>query len=431
MTRKGVKRQESRTKTTKAPLKVVELFAGVGGFRIALEGFPKQKNSSFEVVWSNQFEPRTKKQHANMVYKNRWPNANHSEEDIEALVKNDIESIPNHDLLVGGFPCQDFSIANRSHNKGLKGTKGKLWWSIQKILEKKRPNYILLENVDRLLRSPSKQIGRDFAVILSCLNTLGYAVEWRVINAADYGFAQRRRRTFILGYKKGTKLYKQLETVTISEWLSKVGVTARAFPIKKAGQPKVGILPDTIEDTLKTFSNENAVFDKTGLMLHGAYCTFKVTPDFNETKTTLKDILLDVEQIPESYFISENDLPKWKLVKGAKEIHRISKHTGNPYIYREGNVAFPDALEKPSRTLLTREGGGYICREKHVVLQNGRYRRLHPIELERLNGFPNDFTKHQDITDVQRAFFMGNALVIGVVKKLGQQLAKEINKTTK
>lgn len=413
---------------SKTPLRVVELFAGVGGFRIALEGFPKKKNSNFEVVWSNQFEPRTKKQHANIVYKNRWPLANHSEEDIEKLVKNNLNEIPEHDLLVGGFPCQDFSIANRSHNKGLEGEKGKLWWSIYKVLEMKQPNYILLENVDRLLRSPSKQIGRDFAVILSCLNDLGYAVEWRVINAADYGFPQRRRRTFILGYKKGTKMFKQIETVNVSDWLTKAGVTAKAFSVQNYSKPKVGILPDTIEDTLNTFSNEKAVFDKAGIMIHGVYCTFKVSPDYEGEKTVLGDILLDEKKIPKHYFISKRDLPKWNLVKRAKEIHRISKHTSKPYIYREGNVAFPDALDKPSRTLLTREGGSYICREKHVVFQNESYRRLHPIELERLNGFPDDFTKHPDITDVQRAFFMGNALVIGVVNKLAKQLVKTINK---
>ena len=171
-----------------APLRVVELFAGVGGFRIALEGYPKRPDANFEVVWSNQFEPRTNKQHANIIYRARWPSADHSQEDIEEVVSTDIRSIPDHDLLVGGFPCQDFSIANRSHNRGLEGNKGKLWWSINAILEKKRPNYILLENVDRLLRSPAKQKGRDFAAILSCLHRIGYAVEWRVINAAHYGF---------------------------------------------------------------------------------------------------------------------------------------------------------------------------------------------------------------------------------------------------
>jgi DNA (cytosine-5)-methyltransferase 1 len=309
----------------------------------------------------------------------------------------------------------------------LEGTKGKLWWSIYKILKKKRPNYILLENVDRLLRSPSKQIGRDFAVILTCLNELGYAVEWRVINAADYGFPQRRRRVFILGYKKGTKLYHKVRKVETLDWLTKSGITAKAFPVKSHGKLKLGILPYTIEDALQTFSNKDAVFDKAGLLLDGVYCTYKVTPDFKGKHIILGDVLLDKNQIPESYFISDQDLPKWEIVKGAKAIQRISKHTGKPYVYREGKVAFPDASDKPSRTLLTREGGSYICREKHVVYQNGSYRRLHPIELERLNGFPDDFTKCDGITDIQRAFFMGNALVVGVVKRLGKELARAIH----
>lgn len=407
----------------KTPLRVVELFAGVGGFRIALEGYPKKKDADFEIVWSNQFEPRTNKQHANIVYKKRWPKANHSEDAIENSVNHQMDSIPEHDLLVGGFPCQDFSIANRSHNKGIEGSKGKLWWAIYKILKNKRPNYIFLENVDRLLRSPSKQIGRDFAVMLTCLNKLGYAVEWRVVNAADYGFSQRRRRVFILGYKKSSKLYHKVRKAETLEWLTKSGITAKAFPVKSHGKLKLGMLPNTVQEALENFSNKEAVFDKAGLMLDGAYCSYRVSPNFNGTYTTLGDILLDENQIPESYFISQEDLPKWKKVKGAKAIHRISKRTGKPYIYREGRVPFPDALDKPSRTLLTREGGRYICREKHIVCQNGRYRRLHPIELERLNGFADDFTKCEGITDIQRAFFMGNALVVGIVEKLAKEFA--------
>lgn len=409
-----------------APLRVVELFAGVGGFRIALEGYPKRRKANFEVVWSNQFEPRTKKQHANIVYRDRWPNADHSEEDIEEVVRRDIESIPDHDLLVGGFPCQDFSIANRSHNRGLEGNKGKLWWSINAILEKKRPNYILLENVDRLLRSPSKQKGRDFAAILSCLYRLGYAVEWRVINAADYGFPQRRRRVFILGYKKGTPLYSRLERSKVTQWLSETGVAAKAFPVASLGEPKVAILSDSTNDILESFSNEDHPFDRAGVMVNGAYCSVNVKSDYNGTKATLGDILLDESKVPEPYFISDDDLPKWRHAKGAKAIPRTNRHTGKPYLYREGNVAFPDPLDRPSRTLLTREGGGYICREKHAVLQKGRYRRLCPIELERLNGFPDGFTEHPEITDVQRAFFMGNALVVGVVERLADVLAKAI-----
>ena len=187
-------------------IKVVELFAGVGGFRIGLEGKPtstagkpkSKKKSAYEIVWSNQWEPSTKRQHASMVYESQWGTDHHSNEDIATV---DIKEVPNHDLLVGGFPCQDYSVATTLKNsKGLIGKKGVLWWQIHPILSTKKrpPKYLFLENVDRLLKSPSKQRGRDFAIMLSSLNELGYAVEWRVINAAEYGMPQRRRRVFFL-----------------------------------------------------------------------------------------------------------------------------------------------------------------------------------------------------------------------------------------
>jgi len=415
----------------KIPIRVVELFAGVGGFRIALEGYPKKKNTHYEVVWSNQYEPRTKKQHANMVYQNRFSNANHSEEDLEKLVLDGIDKIPDFDLLVGGFPCQDFSIANRSHNKGITGKKGKLWWSIQKILKEKQPNYILLENVDRLLLSPSFQKGRDFAVILATLNNLGYAVEWRVINAADYGFPQRRRRIFILGFKQGTALYERLKYTNPKDWLTKDGVVVKAFEVHPIDKITKGKIPTGTQAIMNSFSNTDNRFKKSGIMVNGMYATQNYKPKYDGTKTTLGAILLAENKIPESFYISDEDISKWEVCKGAKEIHRVSKHTGEPYIYREGKVPFPDALSKPSRTMLTREGGTYIAREKHVVQVNRRYRRLHPIELERLNGFPDDFTKCDGITNNQRAFFMGNALVIGVVKKISEALTNAIQNTTK
>lgn len=203
-------------------IEVVELFAGVGGFRLGLEGYKgksstsnyqKPIKSNFEIKWSNQWEPLTKTQHANFVYKNTWPKSEHSEENIEYVIEKKWKSIPDHDLLVGGFPCQDYSVATTLKNsKGLVGKKGVLWWSIYNIIRKKKnkkPKYLFLENVDRLLASPATQRGRDFAVMLSCLHEQGYAVEWKVINAADYSMPQRRRRVYIIAYHKSTPLYKK------------------------------------------------------------------------------------------------------------------------------------------------------------------------------------------------------------------------------
>ena len=208
----------------KDKIKIAELFAGVGGFRIGLEGYngksalsnyKKDIKSIYEVVWSNQYEPSTpSKQHASDVYENKFKGGIHSRTSITDVVDEDFDSIPDHDLLVGGFPCQDYSVATTLRNsKGLVGKKGILWWDIYNLLLQKgdrKPKYLILENVDRLLISPSFQKGRDFAIILSCLNSLGYAVEWRIINAAEYGMPQRRKRVFILGYLKNTDIYKRI-----------------------------------------------------------------------------------------------------------------------------------------------------------------------------------------------------------------------------
>lgn len=267
---------------SKTTLKVVELFAGVGGFRIALEGYPKKKATVFKVVWSNQYETRSNIQHANIVYKNRFGSENHSEEDIEEIVQHQMHCIPEHDLLVGGFPCQDFSIANRSHGKGIEGKKGKLWWSINSILKEKRPSYLLLENVDRLLRSPAKQKGRDFSLILWCLNRLGYAVEWRVINAADYGFPQRRRRVFLIGYHQKTKLFETLKNTDSKDWILKNGTSAKAFPVLGVGDLKAGKLLPSKKEIMSSFFDIDCPFEKAGLMIDGNYYSIKTKPNYEK-----------------------------------------------------------------------------------------------------------------------------------------------------
>ena len=117
---------------------------------------------------------------------------NHVCEDIGKVDKT---IIPDHTLLVGGFPCQDYSVARSlSNEKGIEGKKGVLWWEIAEVLETKQPPFVLLENVDRLLRSPSTQRGRDFGIMLRSFLDNGYAVEWRVINAAEYGFSPKKKK---------------------------------------------------------------------------------------------------------------------------------------------------------------------------------------------------------------------------------------------
>lgn len=419
------------------PIKVVELFAGVGGFRIGLEGYPKKLNSNYKVIWSNQWEPSTKIQHANLVYKNRWPDAIHIGENIEEIIENNFDSIPDHELLVGGFPCQDYSVATTLKNsKGLIGKKGVLWWSIEAILRRKehKPKYLLLENVDRLLKSPSKQRGRDFAVMLASLNNLGYAVEWRVLNAAEYGMPQRRRRVFFLAYHQSTELYRKLsKTIHKEAWLESAGIIAKTFPIKEITE---NIKKGTLEsDLVKVSENFNAKgtdspFENCGVMIDGEFTTVKTATNFIGSMTNLGDILIDVEKVPNEFFISETDIHKpkgWKYLKGSKSEVRETKE-GFKYNYSEGGMIFPDALDNASRTIITGEGGASPSRFKHVVEQKGRLRRLTPLELERLNMFPDNHTKLDGISDTKRAFFMGNALVVGIVERLGAELYNAIPK---
>lgn len=400
-------------------IKVVELFAGVGGFRLGLE------KNNYDVIWSNQWEPSTKTQHASMVYEARFGKKNHSNEDINEVVTRNVEEIPDHDLLVGGFPCQDYSVATTLHNsKGLKGKKGVLWWSIHKILEKKKnkPKYLFLENVDRLLKSPSKQRGRDFAVMLQSLNDLGYAVEWRVINAAEYGMPQRRRRVFFIGYHKSTEIYKKLQNSKKINWLTEEGTIANAFPVDKTVSiQEIELKGDLVEITNNFNKNGKlSPFQNTGILIKGKVYTTKTTPNYDGKKIVLRDIIQNGE-VTSEFFIDENDIPKWKYLKGAKKEKRKTKE-GFEYNYSEGGMIYPDALDNASRTIITGEGGKSPSRFKHVIFSDRGLRRLTPVELERLNMFPDNHTKLDGITDTKRAFFMGNALVVGVIEKIGKEL---------
>jgi len=418
-------------------IKVVELFAGVGGFRIGLEGwkgksslsnYKKEIKSPYEIVWSNQWEPSTKIQHASLVYENNFGKKGHCNEDISTV---DVSTIPDYDMLVGGFPCQDYSVATTLKNsKGLIGKKGVLWWSIHRILseKKKKPKYLFLENVDRLLISPSGQRGRDFAIILQSLNELGYAVEWRIVNAAEFGMPQRRRRIFILAYLKGTAIYKSIKDVYPIQWILEEGTLAEAFPVTSESSlfPTEFKLKGDVVSISENF-NKNGItghFENTGIMINGLITTIKTRPNYEGKFTILKDLIQNGE-VTDEFYIDKNDLAKWKYLKGPKKEMRTNAQ-GFEYNYSEGGMIFPDPLDKPSRTIITGEGGKSASRFKHVIQTPKGFRRLSPIELERLNMFPDDHTKLEGVSDTKRAFFMGNALVVGVIEKIGIALKQKI-----
>ena len=419
----------------KKKIRVAELFAGVGGFRLGLEGWNGKSASSgytedidsrYKVVWSNQWEPSTKVQHASLVYEARWGKKGHTNEDIASV---DLDKVEDHELLVGGFPCQDYSVATTLKNsKGLIGKKGVLWWAIHRIISGKKnpPKYLFLENVDRLLISPSGQRGRDFAIILKSLDDLGYAVEWRVVNAADYGMPQRRRRVFILAYHKSTDIYKALKKAEAIDWLSRDGVIAEALSVLPINALRVVPLGKDVVWISEKFNQKDSklVFENTGLMISGQAYTAKTVPLFKGNTKVLKDIVVK-GKVSNEFYIDEYDRPKWDYLKGSKKEVRV-RADGGEYHYAEGGMVFPDALDKPSRTIITGEGGKSASRFKHVIETKYGLRRLTPVELERLNMFPDNHTEHEMSSDAKRAFFMGNALVVGVIECISQALSKRV-----
>ncbi len=411
---------------------VIELFAGVGGFHLGLS------KSGWNVVWADQWEPGKKEQWAFRCYERHFKDSGTRciNDDIS---KVDSSDIPTVTLLVGGFPCQDYSVATTNAH-GIEGKKGVLWWHIERILKDKINQgtpipYVLLENVDRLVKSPARQRGRDFGIILSCLNNLGYVAEWRVINAADYGYPQKRRRTFIfatLANDTVEKLYSSASDVKI---VTKNGFFAKEFPSSPSKEHKgtsVCLWPDLVRMTHQfTFNFENA-----GYMKDGRIFTIKVSPAVNEIKSLKKGTLGSVleKEVDERYMIppdwigneadrgTDDFVKTWRYCKGAKNEARTHRN-GHQYRYNEGGIPFPDKLDEPSRTMLTSEGNRRPNRISHIVPvdpSRNLYRVLTPIETERLNGFEDDWT--EGMPEKWRYFCMGNALVVGVIEQMGRRL---------
>lgn len=420
-------------------IKVAELFAGVGGFRLALDGYYSNDHPEFErpsagpfrTTWANQWEPpgTPARQFAARCYAKRWQDGTLVNEDIEATLNayaaGSID-IPDVDMVVGGFPCQDYSVARPLHqSSGIEGKKGVLWWQIYRFLQLKRPRFALFENVDRLLKSPASQRGRDFAVMLSCLASLGYSVEWRIVNSADYGAPQRRKRVFI--YAEQTA-----DIWNLPDCLVESGVLSESFP---AYYDVTNVTKLQIDENVYRLStvfgkgSAKSPFKSSGVMQAYRVLTTDYQADYDGPYLSLGDVLIPESDVPSTYFINEAQLERWAYLKGSKSELRVNKKTGHEYTYSEGTMAFPDPLDKPSRTILTGDGGASPSRTKHIIqCPSGSYRRLVPDELDQLQCFPRGWT-NTGMTDSQRAFCMGNALVVDMVARIGAVLAARLAAT--
>ena len=303
---------------------------------------------------------------------------------------------------------------------GIEGKKGVLWWQINDILKAKKPPFVLLENVDRLVKSPAKQRGRDFGIMLRCLSEQGYAMEWRIINAADYGLPQRRRRIFIFAYHKKTKYYKLLEDKSPFEIISKYGVFAKEFPIEMFVDKTIKEIDVMKEykDLVEVSDKFHALFENAGYMVGNKVYTVK-TKSISQKQTILNDIV-EKEGVDAHYFLTENQKNKFKYLRGSKKIPRKDKN-GFEYMYSEGSMSPYDELSLPARTMLTSEGT--TNRSTHIIMdpKENKLRILTPIECERINQFPDNWT-NSGMPEKRRYFMMGNALVCGIIKKIGKQI---------
>lgn len=425
-------------------IKILELFAGVGGFRIGLEN---ANANLYKTCWSNQWEPSRTSQDAFEVYNYQFPDSENINEDI-AEISDETFEMMDADLIVGGFPCQDYSVARSTKGElGIEGKKGVLFWEIIRATQIIEPSYLILENVDRLLKSPTSQRGRDFAIMLAAFNQLGYSVEWRVINAAEYGRAQRRRRVFFFVYKNDLPWAQELdenygldkqvnlfgEEIINSDryynYIFKEGLFARQFPVESKivkNRHRASKLNSDIVEISENY-NEGKMWN-TGVMRHGVYYTYE-TQAIEEQAITLGEIIQDKSEIDDNFYLTEKQVEKFEYLRGPKKIDRVSAN-GHKYTYSEGGMSPTDDLDLPGRTMLTSEGT--VNRSTHIVEVNDRYRFITPIEAERLQDFPDNWTKLKklddgsivEVTDSMRFFFMGNALVTGIVKRIGIELEK-------
>ena len=287
-------------------MKYFSAFSGIGGFELGI-------GERGQCIGYSEID-----KYALDVYKRHFP-THRSFGDITSI---DTEKIPDFDLFVGGFPCQAFSIAGK--RKGFTDTRGTLFFDIARIIKDKRPGAFLLENVKGLLNHDK---GKTFTIIIDTLRSLGYRVEWMVLNSQFFGVPQRRERTFIIGHLGEESTQKIL----------------------------------SFKDRTKTNNETSKSFDGVNTLTAIGYSKIGGQDDYISGKQTLRKV---VNSIDANYFKS------------------IDNHGQRTFV-KESDVSA---------------------------------RKLTPLECERLQGFPDNWTS--SLSDAQRYKTLGNAVTVPVVKSL-------------
>ena len=364
-------------------MKTVELFAGIGGFRIAAD------RVGWETVWANDSSPK-----ASAVYRDRFGPKEHREGDFAELK----ECVPNHDVLTGGFPCQPFSSAGKK--EGTRDGRGTLFQLIVDVLKIKRPRYFGLENVKRLL---TMEAGCHFATILGALAELDYSVEWRLLNAMHFELPQNRERVAIIGVRKSGES-SQDSRIRLASPDDFVGIAGRYR--ERLADPK----------TWRAITDHKSRFPDWGLATTGRFIGADLKA-FTAARSAVKLASVLETTVPIEFdftdatlkWVNSND-PVNRFVNG---VEILSNQRGGA---RMGYTIF--GMNGLAPTLTSTTSRHY---ERYRVGE--RYRRLTNVEYARIQGFPDDHCRAVTVYD-QYALF-GNAapppLVEWVLRRLGEE----------
>jgi DNA-cytosine methyltransferase len=441
-------------------VKAVSLFAGIGGFDLALE------RNGIEVVASVEWD-----KHAQSVLKNRFPNSqiygDIQEVTGEQLINAGFD--PRNGIITGGFPCQDLSVAGK--RAGLAGNRSGLFWEICRLLDETKTQYFILENVPGLLSSSN---GADMGTVISALAQRGYGLAYRVLDAQHFGVPQRRRRVFIVG-SLGDNGGTPAEILAIAEgrsgYLEAGGKSRKSSATTSTGSPATvgtllardhkGVSSDgAVEGKLVLFDLPNnekeqkndallfqatrnesmRIFEKHSptLAVAGWLRSLHVFSPSNfanysendDVSATLRagggDLGGGSETLLVAYpmhgamvgrndnagpngsgFLDEND-PSYTLTASSQARHGVV-------------IAFDSYNHTTSETNQTLRAGTDLDKQG-TVLQNSMVRRLTPVECERLQGFPDNWTEGQ--TDGHRYKQLGNAVAVPVVQWIIERLVK-------
>ncbi len=282
-------------------LRFVDLFCGIGGFRFAAEKAARSLGMKPDCVLSSDIDAHCRKAYAE----------NFGETPAGDISKIEAEDVPDHDLLLGGFPCQPFSVIGSM--KGFEDTRGTLFFEIARILAAKRPRCVVLENV-RMLATHDK--GRTLSVIEKALEGLGYRVSAKVLNALDFGLPQRRHRIFIVGVRKGAGRFKWPEGGVQLQPLDAIlekEVPAKFYASERIRSQRRAKLPDAPRPAIW---HEN----KSGHVSAKPYsCALRAGASYNyllvdgERRLTPRE-MLRLQGFPESFKIACGD---WRCSKQA------------------------------------------------------------------------------------------------------------------